>query len=207
MAEGSPASCWRARRSRGPDAADRLRRELEARIGTRVEPLDFRGAVALRDRIAAAPELLDSLAPVDRRHPARAGRVMLRTNLATRPFYNERAIHLLVALAAAIVLAVTVLNVGRIVTLSKHSTELSRAHECRSRRSAAAEHRSDPHSQDDQQGRARAGRRRRREANALIDQRTFSWTEFFNQIEATLPPDVMLTSVRPSFKDGVTTCR
>jgi hypothetical protein len=42
------------------------------------------------------------------------------------------------------------------------------------------------------------------EANALIDQRTFSWTEFFNQIEATIPPDVMLTSVRPSFKDGVT---
>jgi Tfp pilus assembly PilM family ATPase len=48
---------------RGPEAADRLRRELEARLGTRVEALDFRGAVALRDRIAAAPELLDSLAP------------------------------------------------------------------------------------------------------------------------------------------------
>jgi Tfp pilus assembly PilM family ATPase len=49
--------------SRGPEAAERLRRELEGRIGTRVQALDFRGAVALRDRIAAAPELLDSLAP------------------------------------------------------------------------------------------------------------------------------------------------
>ena len=49
--------------SRGPEAAERLRRELEARIGTRVQALDFRGAVALRDRIATAPELLDSLAP------------------------------------------------------------------------------------------------------------------------------------------------
>ena len=48
---------------RGPDISDRLRRELETRLGTRVEALDFRGAVALRDRIAAAPELLDSLAP------------------------------------------------------------------------------------------------------------------------------------------------
>jgi Tfp pilus assembly PilM family ATPase len=48
---------------RGPDIAERLRRQLEARLGTRVEALDFRGAVALRDRIAAAPELLDSLAP------------------------------------------------------------------------------------------------------------------------------------------------
>jgi hypothetical protein len=48
---------------RGGDVADRLRRELEARLGSRVEALDFRGAVSLRDRIAAAPELLDSLAP------------------------------------------------------------------------------------------------------------------------------------------------
>ena len=46
-----------------------------------------------------------------------------------------------------------------------------------------------------------------REANRLIDQRTFSWTEFFNHIEETLPPDVMLTSVRPIFNDGVTTIR
>jgi Tfp pilus assembly PilM family ATPase len=48
---------------RGADAAERLRRQLEERVGTRVSVLDFRGAVALRDRIAAAPELLDSLAP------------------------------------------------------------------------------------------------------------------------------------------------
>jgi len=48
---------------RGADVADQLRRELESRLGGRIEALDFRGAVALRDRIAAAPELLDSLAP------------------------------------------------------------------------------------------------------------------------------------------------
>lgn len=47
--------------SRGADQAERLRRLLEERAGARVEPLDFRGAVALRDRIAAAPDLLDSL--------------------------------------------------------------------------------------------------------------------------------------------------
>jgi Tfp pilus assembly PilM family ATPase len=48
---------------RGADAAERLRRQVEERVGTRVDVLDFRGAVALRDRIAAGPELLDSLAP------------------------------------------------------------------------------------------------------------------------------------------------
>jgi hypothetical protein len=48
---------------RGADAAERLRRQVEERVRTRVEVLDFRGAVALRDRIAASPELLDTLAP------------------------------------------------------------------------------------------------------------------------------------------------
>ncbi len=49
--------------SRGAEQAERLRRLLEERAGTRVETLDFRTAVALRDRIAAGPALLDSLGP------------------------------------------------------------------------------------------------------------------------------------------------
>ncbi len=129
---------------------------------------------------------------------------MFRTNLATRPFYNERAAHVVIGIAGAIVLAITVLNVVRMVTLSRHNSELSaRINTDR----AEAERLT-----------SEAGRIRRtinkdelalivgaaQEANALIDQRTFSWTEFFNQIESTLPPDVMLTSVRPSFKDDTT---
>ena len=130
---------------------------------------------------------------------------MLRAKHATRPFYNEPAVHVLVAVVAAIVLAITAVNVTRIVTLSRRSTELSsRTNRDRTEASRLS---------------TEAARIRRtinkdelavivgaaEEANALIDQRTFSWTEFFNQIEATIPPDVMLTSVRPSFKDGVTT--
>jgi Tfp pilus assembly protein PilN len=129
---------------------------------------------------------------------------MLRANLATRPFYNERAIHMLVALGGAIVLAVTVLNVSRIVTLSRHSTELSaRTNADRAeavRLSTEATRIRKTINKDELALVVSAAE----EANALIDQRTFSWTEFFNQIEATIPPDVMLTSVRPSFKDGVT---
>ena len=49
--------------SRGAEQAERLRRHLEERVGTRVEPVDFRGVVSMRDRITAAPELLDMLAP------------------------------------------------------------------------------------------------------------------------------------------------
>jgi Tfp pilus assembly PilM family ATPase len=47
----------------GADGSDRLRRTLEERIGMRPEPIDFRTAAELRDRIAAGPELLDMLAP------------------------------------------------------------------------------------------------------------------------------------------------
>lgn len=48
---------------RGADAAERLRRALEERLNVSVEPLDFRGAAALRDRINAGSDLLDALAP------------------------------------------------------------------------------------------------------------------------------------------------
>jgi type IV pilus assembly protein PilM len=47
----------------GAAETDRLRRMLEERAGVRVETVDFRSAVTMRDRIAAGPELLDALAP------------------------------------------------------------------------------------------------------------------------------------------------
>ena len=129
---------------------------------------------------------------------------MLRTNLSTRPFYNERAVHVAVALAALLVLALTVLNVVRIVSLSRHNTELSsrigNEHAEATRLTQAAKAIRTTINRDELELVVAAAR----EANSLIDQRTFSWTAFFNHIEATLPPDVMLTSVRPSFDDGET---
>jgi len=41
------------------------------------------------------------------------------------------------------------------------------------------------------------------EATRLVGQRTFSWTAFFNVIDTTLPADVMLTVVRPRFREEV----
>jgi hypothetical protein len=42
-----------------------------------------------------------------------------------------------------------------------------------------------------------------REANAIIDQRAFSWTDLFAEFEATLPPDVRITAVQPRLEtDG-----
>ena len=50
---------------------------------------------------------------------------MLRTNLSTRPFYNERGVHALIALLAAILVALTAWQVAEIVRLSRHKTELT----------------------------------------------------------------------------------
>jgi hypothetical protein len=109
-----------------------------------------------------------------------------------------------IGVAAALVLAITVLNVLQVVRLSKHSTELS---------SQTGAERAEAERLTAEAARIRGSINKdelalivgaAHEANSLIDQRTFSWTAFFNRIEATLPPDVMLTSVRPSIKDGET---
>jgi Tfp pilus assembly protein PilN len=130
---------------------------------------------------------------------------VLRTNLSTRPFYNERAVHLLLAGTALVVMLLTALNAYRIITLSGQNTELSSLinndrNEAQRLTREAQKIRAGIN-QDELSATAAAAE----EANRLIDQRTFSWTEFFNRIEETLPPDVMLTSVQPSFANDVTT--
>ena len=122
---------------------------------------------------------------------------MLRTNLSTRPFYNERGVHLLLMLLAVIVGALTLVNVFKVLQLSRQNTELStsvnrdRAEADRLTRDAARIRRGiNP---DELKLVVNAAR----EANVLIDRRTFSWTALFNRIEETLPPDVMLTTVHP----------
>jgi Tfp pilus assembly protein PilN len=129
---------------------------------------------------------------------------VLRTNLSTRPFYNERAVHFVIAVIAALVLALTLLNAQKLIRLSRHNTELS---------SRIASQRSEAERLTREATRIRHGidpkelalvAAEAREANTLIDQRTFSWTDFFNQIETTLPPDVMLTAVRPTVTEAGT---
>ena len=129
---------------------------------------------------------------------------MLRTNLATRPFYNERAAHVAIGIAAALVVAITAVNALQVVRLSGHNTELSArtgAERAEANR-LTAEARRIRNTIDKDELALIVGAAH--EANALIDQRTFSWTALFNRIEETLPPDVMLTAVRPAIRDGVT---
>jgi len=129
---------------------------------------------------------------------------MLRTNLSTRPFYNERAVHAIAAVVAVLVLAVTAWQATRVIRLSKYKTELNTAVR-RDRDEAEAKIReAEQIRRGLNQTELAAVAAAAREANELIERRTFSWTGLFNQIEATLPADVMLTGVRPEFRDGET---
>lgn len=129
---------------------------------------------------------------------------MLRSNLSTRPFYNERGVHIAIGIAAVLIAALTIWNLFQVVSLSQQNTELATRvngdhAEAQQLTRTAAEIRGKIDQRELQLVVDSA-----REANALIDQRTFSWTAFFNRLEATMPPDVMLTSVRPAVKEGIT---
>lgn len=126
-----------------------------------------------------------------------------RINLATRPFYNERGVQVVLALVAAVVLAVTAYNLWEVFVLSGRQAELqgrisqteAKARDLRGR--AAAIRRSiDPTELEATVAAAR-------EANLLIERRVFSWTEVLNQFETTLPASVRISSVRPRVeRDG-----
>jgi Tfp pilus assembly protein PilN len=122
---------------------------------------------------------------------------VIRTNLSTRPFYNERVIRLWLMVMALLVLAATAFNASRVLRYSRSDTRLAtqashdeaRAAELR-QQAARLRGSVDPKQVDYAAADAR-------QANELIDRRTFSWTELFNRFETTLPDDVRIASVRP----------
>ena len=129
---------------------------------------------------------------------------MLRSNLSTRPFYNERAVHAAAAAVAVLVVAVTAWQGARVVRLSRYKTELNTA--IKRDRSQT-----DYLTKEAQQTRRGLDQTelgvvatKAKEANSLIEQRTFSWTALFNQLSSTLPENVMLTGVQPEFTEGET---
>jgi Tfp pilus assembly protein PilN len=122
---------------------------------------------------------------------------VIRTNLATRPFYNERAVGLWLLLVAVVVAAATLFNISSVIGYSRSDTELAM-------QASRDEARAADLRQQATRLRATVDPRQiefasteARQANDLIDRRTFSWTELFNRFEATLPDDVRLIAVRP----------
>ena len=121
----------------------------------------------------------------------------LGTNLATRPFYNERTVRALLAVSALVLLGLTAFTVTRLAALTSRDQALGA-------QTAAAEAKSRELRRD--VARLRSGIDAKHvadisaathEANLAIDQRAFSWTELFNRLEAALPANVRLSAVRP----------
>ncbi len=122
---------------------------------------------------------------------------MIRNNLSTRPFYNVSAVRTWLGLALVVVAAATLFNVSQVLRYSNSNTELvTRAINdeatARDLRSQALKLRSSVDTAQVDKVSVDA-----RQANDLIDRRTFSWTELFNRFERTLPDEVRITAVRP----------
>ena len=95
----------------------------------------------------------------------------------------------------------TVFNVARVIRYSQSDTELATQasrDEARAAdlRAEAARLRASVDPQQIELASAEA-----RQANELIDRRTFSWTELFNRFETTLPDEVRITAVRPTLDE------
>jgi hypothetical protein len=122
---------------------------------------------------------------------------MLRTNLSTRPFYNIRAVQVSLGALALLVVILTGLNLMQLVRLTASERALgARAQQAEAEaqrfRDEARRIRSQIDAKELSEVAAAA-----QEANAIIDLRTFSWSDLFVQLESTLPESVRLTSFRP----------
>jgi hypothetical protein len=125
----------------------------------------------------------------------------LRTNLATRPFYNLRVVQAVLGAFGLLVLAFTIFNVVELMRLSASQTELGSHAEDAEReaqrlRAEAARIRTQIDTKE-----LDAVSHAAREANGIIDRRAFSWTELLSRFEATLPDDMRITTVQPRLDD------
>jgi len=128
---------------------------------------------------------------------------MLRSNLATRPFYNERLVSLVIALVAVATVGLTIFNASRLAVLLRDRSGVQ-AHIRADHDEAAriASHAAALRKGIDRSTLARLTASAH-EANDLIEQRTFSWSTLFARLEKTLPLDVRLVAVSPEVGQNV----
>jgi hypothetical protein len=122
---------------------------------------------------------------------------MLRTNLSTRPFYNDRAVRIGLALVGVIAIGLTTFNVVQVLRLRSQGAD---------QRTVASDNETEARNLKEKARVIRQSIDRAaldavqvsaKEANDLIDRRAFSWTDLFNKFETTLPSDVRISSVQP----------
>jgi hypothetical protein len=122
---------------------------------------------------------------------------MLRTNLSTRPFYNERAVRTGLIALAVLTLGLTLFNAYEIIQLRGQSSDARQTIAQNDGQARELRDKARVIRQSIDRARLDAVQIAAREANSLIDRRTFSWTELLNQFQSTLPPDVRIAGVLP----------
>lgn len=118
-------------------------------------------------------------------------------NLATRPFYNDRAVHLVLGVLGLAVAAMLAAGAVRLAELSRTQRALTLEADAAEREAAAVSNRTARLEREMPRDALAALTAAAGEVNRLVERRLFSWTAFFNVVEQTLPPGVMLTAVRP----------
>ena len=122
---------------------------------------------------------------------------MIRANLSTRPFYNERAIHFWLLVAALAVVAATLLNVSAGLGYRRGDSEQATQADTDEARAVALRRQTTELRQSVDPRQIDRAATAARQANELIDRRTFSWTELLNRLETTLPDEAHIVAVRP----------
>jgi hypothetical protein len=122
---------------------------------------------------------------------------MLRGNLSTRPFYNDRVVTLAIGAVAILVVLLTILNVTQVLSLSARRGEVQRRLDATRTEAADIRARAAALQQNVDRNALQQLAASADEANQLIDQRTFSWTALFGLLERAMPMDVRLVSVSP----------
>jgi len=122
---------------------------------------------------------------------------MLRTNLATRPFYNIRVVQAALGACAAAAILFTMFNVISLVRLAASQRSLGA-------RAVQAQNDAAKFRADAANVRAKVDAKElevvstaAREAKTLIEMRAFSWSDLLGQFEKTLPENVRVTAVQP----------
>ena len=126
---------------------------------------------------------------------------MLRGNLSTRPFYNDRAVRTGLMVLALLALGLTVFNAAEILRLERAGREARQMVAQNAEQARDARERARVIRQSINKAALEAVQVSARDANALIDRRTFSWTALLNYFQQTLPADVRIMSVTPQVDD------
>lgn len=124
---------------------------------------------------------------------------MLGANLSTRPFYNERLVRVVLGLITLMAVGLTAYNAARILALRSEGAEARGQADTATREAGQLRADALRIRQTINREQLAAVQAAAHEANQLIDRRTFSWTELFNQFERTLPAGARIAAVTPQF--------